>query len=60
MNYKVTSPMIFIYLSVPTNIDYNDRYYIMIRLRCLDSVTLSRMVHNVDKKGWVGIATTLV
>ena len=42
--------MPFIYLSIPTNIDYYDRYYTMIRLRCLDSVTLSRMVDNVDKK----------
>ena len=50
MNYKVTSTVPFIYLSIPTNIDYHDRYYIMIRLRCLDSVTLSRMVDNVDKK----------
>ena len=50
MNYKVTSHVPFTYLSIPTNIDYHDGYYIMIRLRCLDSVTLSRMVHNVDKK----------
>ena len=51
MNYKVIRPMIFIYYYIPINIDYfYDRYYIVIRLRCLDSVTLSRTVHNVDKK----------